>query len=76
MSGGVSVLLMMSRQRESELALAGIVGATKRQQVLVPVLEGVIITVTATILGASPSQPPSSGSGDDRERPAGVRLSA
>lgn len=51
MSGGVSVVLMMSRQRESELALAGIVGATKRQQVLVPVLEGVIITVTATLLG-------------------------
>lgn len=49
-AGGVSVVLMMSRQRESELALAGIVGATTRQQVLVPVLEGVIITVTATIL--------------------------
>lgn len=51
MSGGVSVLLMMSRQREAELALAGVVGATKRQQVLVPVFEGLIITVTATILG-------------------------
>ncbi|MFT4218961.1 MAG: FtsX-like permease family protein [Microbacterium sp.] len=51
MSGGVSVVLMMSRQREAELALAGVVGATGKQQVLVPVLEGVIITVTATLLG-------------------------
>ena len=50
-SGGVSVVLMMSRQREAELALAGVVGATRRQQVLIPVFEGVIITVTATILG-------------------------
>ncbi|MFT4259412.1 FtsX-like permease family protein [Microbacterium sp.] len=51
MSGGVSAVLMMSRQREAELALAGVVGATAKQQVLVPVLEGVIITVTATLLG-------------------------
>ncbi|MFT4232443.1 MAG: hypothetical protein QM606_06685 [Leucobacter sp.] len=51
MSGGLSVVLMMSRQREAELALAGIVGATVRQQVLVTVFEGIIITVTATILG-------------------------
>lgn len=50
-SGGVSVVLMMSKQREADLALAGIVGATTAQQVLVTVLEGVIITVTATILG-------------------------
>lgn len=50
-SGGVSVVLIMARQREAELALAGVIGATKRQQVLVPVFEGVIITVTATILG-------------------------
>ncbi|MBK7820701.1 MAG: hypothetical protein IPJ61_06400 [Tessaracoccus sp.] len=50
-SGGVSVLLMMSRQREAELALSGVIGATPRQQALIPVLEGVIITVTATILG-------------------------
>lgn len=50
-SGGVSVVLIMSRQREAELALAGVVGATRRQQVLVPVFEGVIITVSATILG-------------------------
>lgn len=50
-SGGVSVLLMMSRQREAELALAGVVGATPGQQALVTVFEGIIITVTATLLG-------------------------
>ena len=50
-SGGVAVVLMMSRQREAELALAGVVGATRRQQVMIPVFEGIIITVTATILG-------------------------
>lgn len=50
-AGGVSVVLMMSRQREAELALAGVIGATRSQQVLVTVLEGAIITVTATLLG-------------------------
>ncbi|WP_319947001.1 FtsX-like permease family protein [Tessaracoccus caeni] len=50
-SGGVSVVLIMSRQREAELALVGVVGATRRQQVLVPVFEGLIVTVTAMILG-------------------------
>lgn len=49
-SGGISVVLMMSRQREAELALAGVVGASPRQQVMVTVWEGVIITVTATVL--------------------------
>lgn len=51
MAGGVSAVLMMSRQREAELALIGVIGATRRQQVLVAVFEGIIITVTATILG-------------------------
>lgn len=50
-AGGLSSLVMMSRQRSAELALAGIVGATPRQQVLTGVFEAVIITVTATILG-------------------------
>jgi len=54
-AGGVSVVLMMTRQRESELALVGIVGATRRQQVLVPVLEGIFITVSATTLPVLPS---------------------
>ncbi|MFT3889906.1 MAG: hypothetical protein QM713_17315 [Arachnia sp.] len=50
-SGGVSAVLIMSRQREAELALAGVVGATRSQQILIPVWEGIIVTVTATILG-------------------------
>lgn len=50
LAGGVGSLIMMSRQRDAELALIGIVGATPRQRVLVPLLEAVIITVTATIL--------------------------
>lgn len=50
-AGSVGNLVMMSRQRSAELALAGIVGATPRQQVLVPALEAVIITVTASLLG-------------------------
>lgn len=50
-AGGVGAVIMMSRQREAELALAGVAGATPRQQVATVVLEGVIITVTATILG-------------------------
>jgi len=50
-AGGVSVVLMMSRQREAELALAGVVGATTRQQVLMSVFEGLVITGTAMILG-------------------------
>ena len=42
---------MMSRQRSADLALAGVLGATPRQQLLVPALEAVIITVTASLLG-------------------------
>ena len=51
LSGGVGSLIMMSKQRDAELALLGVVGATPRQRVLVPLLEAVIISVTATILG-------------------------
>lgn len=50
-AGGVSSLLMMSKQRVAELAMDGIVGATPSQQVSVPILEAVIIAVTATLLG-------------------------
>lgn len=50
-AGGIGAVIMMSRQREAELALAGVTGATPRQQVAVVVLEGVVITTTATILG-------------------------
>ena len=51
LAGGVGSLIMMSRQRDAELALIGIVGATPRQRIFVPLLEAVIITVTATLLG-------------------------
>lgn len=51
LSGAVSSLVMMSSQREGELALDGVIGATPAQQSLIPVLEGVIISVTATLLG-------------------------
>jgi putative ABC transport system permease protein len=50
LSGGVGSLIMMSKQRNAELALSGIVGTTPAQRVLMPVLEGVVITVTAAIL--------------------------
>ena len=51
LAGGIGSLIMMSRQRDAELALLGITGATPVQRVAVPVLEAVIITVTATMLG-------------------------
>jgi len=49
-AGSVGSLLMMSRQRDAELALAGIMGATPRQRVALPALEAVIITGTAVAL--------------------------
>lgn len=51
LAGGVGSLIMMSRQRDAELGLLGIVGASPRQRILVPLLEAVIISVTATLLG-------------------------
>lgn len=50
-AGGISALLMMARQRDAELALAGIAGATPSQRILIPVLEAVIVSVTASVLG-------------------------
>ncbi|HBX80169.1 MAG TPA: hypothetical protein DEG88_00840 [Propionibacteriaceae bacterium] len=50
-AGGLSALLMMGRQRDAELALAGIVGATPAQRILVPIMEAVIVSVTAFLLG-------------------------
>lgn len=50
-AGSVGNLVMMSRQRGADLALAGVLGATPRQQILVPALEALIITVTASLLG-------------------------
>lgn len=50
-AGAVGNLVMMSRQRSAEVALGGVIGATPRQQVLVPAFEALIITLTASILG-------------------------
>lgn len=49
-AGSVGSMLMMSRQRDAELALVGIAGATPGQRLLLPWLEAVIITVTAALL--------------------------
>ncbi|MCB0910194.1 MAG: hypothetical protein KDB60_01085 [Propionibacteriaceae bacterium] len=49
--GSVGSLFMMSRQRQAELALLGIAGATARQQTATATLEAVIVTGTAAILG-------------------------
>lgn len=51
-AGGVGSLLMMGRQRDAELALAGLAGATPAQRVAMPALEALIITVTAVLLAA------------------------
>ncbi|MGO4956589.1 FtsX-like permease family protein [Luteococcus sp. Sow4_B9] len=51
-AGALSALLMMARQREAELALDEILGATPAQRVLVPLLEATIITVTAFLQAA------------------------
>ncbi|XVX20527.1 FtsX-like permease family protein [Actinomycetota bacterium] len=50
-AGSVGSLVMMSRQRDAELALDGVIGATPSQQTVIPVLEALIVTVTATVLG-------------------------
>lgn len=49
--GGIGNLFMMSKQRDAELALFGITGATPAQRRLLPVLEAIILTVTAAIPG-------------------------
>lgn len=49
-AAGIGSLIMMSKQRDTELALVAIVGATPRQRVAAPVLEALIITVTAFFL--------------------------
>ncbi len=51
-SGAVGSLVMMTRQREAELALDGVLGATPNQQASIPVLEALIIIGTATLLSA------------------------
>lgn len=49
--GSVGSLFMMSKQREAELALLGIAGATPAQRTSTATLEAVIVTGTATLLG-------------------------
>jgi putative ABC transport system permease protein len=51
LSGAVGNLVMMARQRDAEVALAGIAGATPRQQTTLLILEGVIVAVTGVVLG-------------------------
>lgn len=53
LAGGVGNLFMMSKQRDAELALVGITGATPNQRRLLPVLEATILTVTAAIPAAA-----------------------
>ncbi len=50
-AGSVGNLVMMSRQRDAELALNGVIGATPLQQRLLPTLEGTIVIGTAALLG-------------------------
>lgn len=51
-SGAVGSLVMMTRQRSAELALDGVLGATPAQRAAIPVLEALIVTITATMLAA------------------------
>ena len=50
LAGSVGNLVMMTRQRDAELALDSVVGATPRQQVLLPALEATIVTGTSGLL--------------------------
>jgi putative ABC transport system permease protein len=50
LSGGVGSLVMMSRQRDAELALSGVVGTTPGQRLAMPVMEGVVIAVTGALM--------------------------
>ena len=50
LSGGVGSLVMMTKQRDAELALTGIVGTTPAQRVGMPLVEGVVIAVTGALL--------------------------
>ncbi|MFT3871612.1 MAG: FtsX-like permease family protein [Nocardioides sp.] len=50
-AGSVGNLVMMSRQRDAELALGGVIGATPAQQHLLPALEGTVVVGTAALLG-------------------------
>ena len=49
-AGGVGSLVMMSKQRDAELALSGILGTTPAQRRVMSAMEGVMIAVTGSIL--------------------------
>lgn len=49
LAGSVGSLLMMSKQRDAELALTGVLGATPAQRRILPTLEALIIGGTALI---------------------------
>lgn len=51
LAGSVGNLMMMTRQRDAELALDSVVGATPGQQLALPALEATIVTGTAGLLG-------------------------
>ena len=50
LSGSVGSLIMMSKQRDAELALSGIIGTTPGQRFSMPVMEGAIVTVTGAVM--------------------------
>lgn len=49
-SGALGNLIMMSRARESELAVSGLIGTTPAQRIATTLLEAAILTVTGTLL--------------------------
>lgn len=51
-SAAVSSLIIAARQRDAELALLGTVGATPGQRLAMPAVEGLLLTVTGSLMGA------------------------
>ena len=51
-SGAVSSLIIAARQRDAELALLGMIGATPGQRLAMPAIEGLLLTVTGPLLAA------------------------
>lgn len=50
-ASGIATPFMMSRQPDAELALLGVAGATPGQRLLVPLVEALILVVTAAVPG-------------------------
>lgn len=51
LSASISSLFMTSTQRDADLALLGVVGATPSQRVLLPSWEALMFTVTGALMG-------------------------